>query len=272
MGEAKVSGSGRAVEPLVTEAGERFFAEQMRLLEFYVFVVESQIVLFTDMGARSKNGKVQAADGYLVGEMDSHNELVNEMLVCRVVDNVLTYVTELLALVYGAKPEMLRSSEQERVEFVLQFQTMDELRRALAEKRVERLSYLGFRELSEYLFKEMGFQLFSVRHDEEKAVVLVELRNAIVHNRGIIGKRAGARVPVLKDKVGKRVGAVLGGFLGESKFFYDAMFEIDARASQKFGLPVRPLRVIRRVRPVDAREASLEGLRERLRRGSEVQT
>jgi len=70
----------------------------------------------------------------------THEPLLQEMVVVRFVDNFLCYLGELLALIFGTRPETLRSSEQERIDFVLQYDSMDELRAALAEKRVERLA------------------------------------------------------------------------------------------------------------------------------------
>src|SRR6266511_3891545 len=98
----------------------------------------------------AKRTELQAAMDRGAGTTDllrSNRHLVLQMAVQRSVDNYLTYLSELLALLFRTRPETLRSSETVPLEEVLRHMSMDELIAALAERRVERLAYLGMADL-----------------------------------------------------------------------------------------------------------------------------
>ncbi len=88
-----------------------------------------------------------------------HAGLLAELIHCRNVDNFLAYITDLLALIYHHRPEMLKSSEKVEVKFIMQFLSMDDLINALAEKRVQELSYKSFQDLHDYLSSKIGLPL-----------------------------------------------------------------------------------------------------------------
>ena len=167
-----------------------------------------------------------------------HDELVNEMVVVRFVDNFLCYVSDLLALIFATRPETLRSGEQERLDFILLYNTIEELRHALAEKRVERLAFLGMRELNEYLLERLKFPLASGDLLED-AVRLIEIRNIIVHNRAIVSAISARRVPSLSSHLGKRL--KIPDIWKDRFFLRQLALDIDVRAAKKFDLPVAQL-------------------------------
>ena len=70
-----------------------------------------------------------------------YKSLIGEIVLCRFVDSFLKYLIDLLALVFKNKPETMKSGQQETLEFILQFSTMEELIAAIAEKRVEEVSF-----------------------------------------------------------------------------------------------------------------------------------
>jgi hypothetical protein len=149
----------------------------------------------------------------------------------------------LLALVYKSRPETLRSAEQERLDFILQFESMDELRTAVAEKRVERLSYLGLRDLAVHLRNTMSFDLFPESADEERAALLVEYRNLFVHARGVVTTTSARKVKALQHLVGTRVQIKPSSLRETRQFLENAVIDADVRAAQKFSLEVQPLPV-----------------------------
>jgi hypothetical protein len=158
------------------------------------------------------------------------------MLAARQVDNFLTYVVQLLALIFAACPDLLRSQEQVRVDFVLSYPDKDSLIRALIERRVDRSAYLGMRDLDDDIQRRLGFSLFSAQDDRETAVKLIEIRNVIVHNRGIVSKLAASRCPALKPAIGKPVGLTSNILTDHRNFFGRLAREIDAKAVKKFGI------------------------------------
>src|SRR5271157_4510607 len=60
---------------------------------------------------------------YAMVNLGRNEALICEMAVCRVVDNYLTYVSDLLGLIFSARPETLKSSEEVTLEFVLTHRT-----------------------------------------------------------------------------------------------------------------------------------------------------
>ena len=121
---------------------------------------------------------------------------------------------------------------------VLEYKNMDDLVAALAEARVNSLSYKGMRNLSKYLSERLGFRLFSDSEAENCAIEIVELRNLIVHNRGVVNRIVASRLPSLSAGIGKPVP------LDPAKVFSDLIFlihsarDIDGRAADKFDLPL----------------------------------
>ncbi len=227
---------GRKPVPHLTEAAIRFAGEHSRLLDFHVFFSEAKLRKFID----KQQGETEELKALLL-EIQQHDALLTEVVICRVVDNFLSFVSDLLALIYKVRPEMLRSSEQERIDFVLRFESMDELRSALAEKRVERLAYLGLRDLAEHLKSQMGFDLFPVTDQLDRAAMLVEYRNLFVHNRGVVSSMSVRRFTILKEHLGKRIEIPPKDVRELRQFLENAALDIDIRASTKFSLPVASL-------------------------------
>ena len=130
-----------------------------------------------------------------VKKYNQYRQLLREVFICRQVDNFLTYISEFLALIFRARPQTLRSNETERLDFILAYSSMDDLINSLAEKRVEALSYGGMSDLVKYMRDRLGFELFEDGEREERAVQLIEVRNIIVHNRGIASRTFLRRMP-----------------------------------------------------------------------------
>src|SRR5271154_3735248 len=62
-----------------------------------------------------------------VGSVKKYNEyrqLLREVVICRQVDNFLTYISEFMALVFRTRPETLRSNETERLDLILAYSSM----------------------------------------------------------------------------------------------------------------------------------------------------
>ena len=218
---------GTKVVPTATAPAMAFVNEHSRLLDFAVFATQAFV-----NGAEGKSEGEGASEG-----SDTNDEMLQELILTRTVDNFLCFVSDLLALIYKTKPQMLRSSEQERIDYVLSFQSMDELRIAIAENKVERLSYLGLRDLNESLKNQMGFELFCSATELSEAAVLVEMRNICVHARGVVGTTSARRFAEFKELVGKRLDFSHERIRRCRRFVENAVFDIDLRATAKFSLP-----------------------------------
>jgi hypothetical protein len=239
----------------ITEPCARFFSHHTELWNLIVFMIQqwrnaaldlTTIIRKSDPSSTPKPEAFQRIkqQALTVEGLLAHFDLMLHLAFCGVVDNYLSYVSELLALIYRTKPEMLRSSETETLNEILRYSTMEELTNYLAEKRVNRLSYRGMSELSEYLSQELGFCLFEKPDDLSRAVLIVETRNLIVHNRAIIDSRFLRRVPDFSGKIGDTID--LGGSKKSGRTLKDIQFlarsvaDVDPRACVKFDLP-RPI-------------------------------
>ena len=234
-----------------TAALSAYACETDRLLAFELFVLHGAIAMAKALDSTSTGRptadalaqfrKVLGPDGTRAPHPDEvlysvHDSLIAEMFAARQVDNFLTYIVQLLTIVFAARPDLLRSQEQVRVDFVLSHPDRDSLVQALIERRVDRLAYLGMRDLEEDLQQRLGFALFRTPEDRETAVNLIEIRNVIVHNRGIVSKIAANRCPRLAPDVGKRLSLTLDKMTDHRAFFGNLVREIDHRAITQFKL------------------------------------
>jgi hypothetical protein len=160
--------------------------------------------------------------GATVQQLRELRHLFLQMMFSRAVDNFLTYVSELLALVFRTRRETLRSSEMVRLDEVLRHDSMDELVISLADRRVNRLAYLGMRELVD---------------DLDRAIEVIEIRNLIAHNRAVVNRTFLGRLPGYVAEEGELVSLDIDRLLSELSFLTKAAYDIDGRAVAKFVLP-----------------------------------
>jgi hypothetical protein len=235
----------------VTGAGHRFFAHHKENLGYIGFVaalakrsdevgrlVEQAITQLQPLPDGGAEEGQKAAKRGAQAALASFQRLELEFELSRSADNFLCYLSDLLGSVFLARPETLKSSETVRVEEILQHSTMNDLVRTLATRKVERLSYQGMKTLAEELETKMGFQLFGCEHDLARAVRIVESRNLLVHNRGIVNEiflsrtelpyRIGQHLPLDHKSVGK-----------DTDILASMVFDIDKRAAAKWSLPLQ---------------------------------
>jgi len=166
-----------------------------------------------------------------------YGRFVMEMLLVRATDNLLTYIAELLALVFTTRPETLRSNETVRLEEILQHSTMEDLVQYLAERRVERLSYQGMKDLQKDLADRLGFEMFLSDESLSRAIRIIEVRNLIVHNRGIVNRLFQTRTGDSTVAIGNLVKINLQNtMLEDLTFLAESVGQMDERAAVKFGL------------------------------------
>lgn len=157
-----------------------------------------------------------------------------------IVDNFLTYMAELLSLIFRTKPEALRSGQMMEVKDILQYQTMTELVDAIADRRVNQLAYRGLKELHEEASRTLGFPLFENAKDLRRAVVIVEVRNLIVHKRSVVDSHFVSKLGCSDLGVGEVIQVDAELTDAARRFLGRAVTQIDQRAAEKFGLP-RPI-------------------------------
>jgi hypothetical protein len=110
------------------------------------------------------------------------------MCYARSIDNVLTFFKDILGEVIITTPNILKSKETERLDLILSYDTIDELRIALAEKKIETLFDAGIDKIEAFFLDRLGITLFKTDSDKDEFNQAVKNRNLIVHNRGRINK------------------------------------------------------------------------------------
>lgn len=171
-----------------------------------------------------------------------YRQVIFEMFLCRMVDNFLTYISDLLFLIYETNPDVLtRTQETVLVQTVFQHSSLEDLRSEIVERRIMNLSYRGMKELQTYLAEptQLDFKLFTTKVGLQFASYVIQIRNLIVHNRGVINRTFLYRIPKewRSHKVGDKMSLSGGSMDVVHKFFINATSDIDERAGKKFKLP-----------------------------------
>ena len=169
-----------------------------------------------------------------VAQMDIHSAVLNEMVFCRGVNSFLTYLADLMTLIYEKYPKKLPSKKPTTYGFCIEHHMAGDLISALAEQTV--MEHQNPDDLAEYFKKNLDLVLFTKDTDAANVARCVDIRNIITHNRGIVNRFFLQRNPQFADDLGKRV--VVGrkdsqemlGTLG-----YCAR-QLDVRAREKFWL------------------------------------
>ena len=173
-----------------------------------------------------------------VADLQTHLPLLFELIFSRSVDNFLNYVPELLAQLFEIKPDMLRSDER-NISFneVLDYPNREELISAITGRKVMTLSSKGLTELSDDLSRKHGLDLFEDARERARAAVLVEKRNLVTHNRGLVNRRFQERAGSAGWQLGEKLTFPPDALLSDVTFLLDCVRRIDQRAQVKFGIP-----------------------------------
>jgi hypothetical protein len=109
----------------------------------------------------------------------------------------------------------------------------------LIERKVQELSYKGYSDLEEWWKDRIGVPLVPSDKSRAALALLLELRNAIVHNRG----RAGARYMRTVNPTGVTIGeqiivseSYVNNALG---FVTGVVSELDHAVAEKYQLPMQ---------------------------------
>ena len=173
-------------------------------------------------------------------DLENYKQVLFRMVFCTEVDNYLAYLSDVMSLIFKTNPNTLKSGEQVSTEFILGFDSLEELVDALAEKRVDSLSYQGLDDLCNYFDERLGFKLFENIEYKSNAIRIIETRNLITHNRSVMNRKAIRKFPDFVEKPGEEI-ILNGDLLMENLLFLlSSAIDIDNRASQKFHID-RPL-------------------------------
>ncbi len=137
--------------------------------------------------------------------MDIHSAVLNEMAFCRAVNSFLTYLADLMSLIYDKYPKKLPLNKQTTYGFCIEHHLAGDLVSAFAEETVMALTHQNLDALTKYFSKHLNIPLFSKETQTANASLCVDIRNIITHNRGIINRFFIHRNPRFADDFGKRI-------------------------------------------------------------------
>jgi hypothetical protein len=120
----------------------------------------------------------------VLNNFEKGSRLLAEFMLSRAVDNFECYMAEVLAIVFHARPETLRSFDKVKMEDVLACASMDEFVSRTADRKAEELSYGGVSKMTKFMEDELRLTIDERENCIPKATEAIAVRNVVVHNRG----------------------------------------------------------------------------------------
>lgn len=188
---------------------------------------------------------------------EHHNRHVRkEVIVTRYVDNYLAYLAELLGLLLCEMPkavqtnlmhsigdvgETLKGGISLKFEEILAFESMDELVRWMAEKKVQTLSREGFFSMARYFKSALNLDLLTDRKREKDLVRAISTRNLLTHKRGILDSKY---IRNLKEEgldvsnmtIGERINLIDYAYVLD--VVWDSVSDMERQVVDKFAVPI----------------------------------
>jgi hypothetical protein len=163
-----------------------------------------------------------------------------EMCLTHAVDSAVTYIGDVLHTIYKAYPGALPSGDKVDVSYILQFTSVEDLTEALIERKVHQLAYQRLTDLDDFLKKNFGISMFVTDQQKLRAVALVDFRNLVVHNRGVVNRLYNQRQPDTNYALGQRITFSQIEAVDATHDLFSWITELDTRLIAKFALPTQP--------------------------------
>lgn len=186
-----------------TEAGAKFFAQHALDLawavgqEFIAREYESftELVVEGIQKADWSNNDAKLAEASLLFTKsmkhraervrdiaDQNHPVIFETMLCRYVDNFLSYVADLLGVIMVLNPRALANRDSTiSLKDVLNHDTMESLHEWLVDRKVNDLTFQGFGRIVEYYKTKFDFILVTDQNIERTITMAVATRNLLVH-------------------------------------------------------------------------------------------
>lgn len=158
------------------------------------------------------------------------------------VNNYLNYLSSLLFEIFTQRQETLKSSEKIDIETVLNCESIGDVVKVFAEKKVEELSFASINELYDFFKQRFKLELFSDSL-KQKVIEAVETRNISVHNRCIINRRYIKKTGSDPSLIGSRKKLTLSELDECIAIFLESVRAVDQDACQKFRIQEHPLKL-----------------------------
>lgn len=185
---------------------------------------------------------LKSVDGNSIFNVASYERYFGQMAYTRITDNALSYFKDVLSEVVRKKPTVLKSNEQESIEYIMSFNTMEDLILDITERKVKKLFYGNISKIKKFFLDKLGIELFNDEQAESNFLLLTKQRNLIVHNRGIITKELADEFPNFENMIGQHLHFGYEQLSEINKIINNIIVEIDIKLIKKFKLDSTSLR------------------------------
>lgn len=169
-------------------------------------------------------------------DSDFYARHFSQMAYSRSIDNFITYFKDILAEVVLKKPQVLKSKDQEKLDFILNHDNFEDLLKAISEKKIEELFYKGILDIEKFFLERLGINIFKDKETRTTINRLIKQRNLIVHNRGKISKEFANEFKDEKYEVGLYLVFNYDDISKLNLFLSNFLVDIDTEISNKFKL------------------------------------
>lgn len=160
-----------------------------------------------------------------------------QTMLTRVVGSFLSYVSEMLSLVFHQNPALLLDDDRAQYQNVQSLLSPEDRLRDIVEKRVAALSFDGLTGIQKHIEEQLNLKLFEDSANLEEVARVIAQRNLIIHGRAIADtkylRRMGGYTTL---KRGESLVLEQQSVEMQARIFRLAVADIDARASDQFAL------------------------------------
>lgn len=174
--------------------------------------------------------------GDSIFDIKNYEIYFSQMAYSRLVDNALCYFKDILSEVVLKKPEILKSSEKEPLDYILSFNSMESLLIDLSEKKIKQLFYGKFSDIKKFFLDKLGIELFKNTIEEKNFNQFIKQRNLIVHNRGIVNQEFLDEFKNTHLKIGNGLYFKFETLSMLNKEITNLIVDIDIKVREKFKL------------------------------------
>ncbi|TPL84066.1 hypothetical protein FJ950_17890 [Mesorhizobium sp. B2-3-14] len=138
------------------------------------------------MGILDENERKDSDPPKTFEKLKEFSTLTSRNIVTNVADSFLWYLSDVIQRAMRKRPELVKSGQSIKIEEVFDFKSRREMINYLIDRKINALSYGGMNEIERFIAESLGIPMFNSDDERIKMKVLIESRNVLVHNRGII--------------------------------------------------------------------------------------
>ena len=159
--------------------------------------------------------------------------LLNDLFYANAVDNFNAYLSDLILCILKVDPRPIYGKSVE-AKNIFEIDDLESLKSEIIDKIVLELGYQNINDLANFMNKNFGISALSHWLSSRRLNRIIQSRNIIAHNRGLVNQlflqRSGSKI----DKIGEHV--KIGHALRTAGYLESLISKIDREAVSKFNL------------------------------------